>query len=231
MTAARRRAADLIAPTRPMTETPIPKTAKPCAEDYRRQHKLRLEHMPWLYFSLKAKHQQWAHPWQADLQCKLAALETVQFSEHCFLAPSATLFAEPGRDIIVGDRSSLAANCYLHGPIRLGKEVSINPNCRLEGGRAGIVIGDKTRIAAGCNMYAFNHGLQADTPIKDQPVSSKGIRIGQDVWVGANTAITDGVTVGDHAVIGINSTVTRDVPAYAIVAGSPARVIGDRRTS
>jgi acetyltransferase-like isoleucine patch superfamily enzyme len=47
--------------------------------------------------------------------------------------------------------------------------------------------------------------------------------------VGANAGITDGVRIGDHAVVGMGAVVTRDVPAYAIVAGAPARVIGDRR--
>ena len=53
--------------------------------------------------------------------------------------------------------------------------------------------------------------------------------IGDDVWIGAHCTITDGVTIGEGAVVGANSVVTRDVPAYAIVAGVPARVIGDRR--
>lgn len=204
-------------------------TFQPTAEDYRAQHKRRLDFMPWLYFTLKAKHREWVTPWQAALQRQISALETVRFGENCFVASTANLFAEPGRDIVVGANSSIAANCYLHGPIQLGTEVSINPDCRLEGNRAGIIIGNKTRIAAGCQIYAFNHGIAPTRAIKDQAVESKGIRIGEDVWVGANCAITDGVTIGDHAVVGINSTVTRDVPAFAIVAGSPARQIGDRR--
>jgi len=51
----------------------------------------------------------------------------------------------------------------------------------------------------------------------------------EDVWIGARCGIVDGVTIGNHAVVGMNSTVTKDVPDYAIVAGSPARIIGDRR--
>lgn len=60
-------------------------------------------------------------------------------------------------------------------------------------------------------------------------MTSRGITLGVDVWVGANAGITDGVTVGDHAVIGMGAVVTSDVPPWAIVGGVPARVIGDRR--
>lgn len=51
-----------------------------------------------------------------------------------------------------------------------------------------------------------------------------GVRIGEDVWIGAGAGVTDGVTIGEHAVVGMHAVVTRDVPAWAIVAGVPARV-------
>ncbi|MGL4833062.1 MAG: DapH/DapD/GlmU-related protein, partial [Shewanella sp.] len=65
--------------------------------------------------------------------------------------------------------------------------------------------------------------------IYKQPAQSTGIIIGNDVWIGAQAGIVDGVTIGDHAVIGMGCIVTKDVPDWAIVAGNPARVIGDRR--
>lgn len=205
--------------------------AEPAIDDdvYREQHKQRLNHMPWLFYSLKPKHQLWANAWQQARQRQLMALETVHIGERCFIASNARIFAEPGRTIHIGDHTAIAADCYLHGPIRLGKHVSLNQHCRLEGSRAGIVIGDHSRIAANCHFYAFNHGISPDLPVHQQPITSKGIHVGIDVWIGAACAITDGVRIGDHAVIGINSTVTRDVDAYAIMAGSPARKIGDRR--
>ena len=117
----------------------------------------------------------------------------------------------------------------MHGPITLGREVSINARASLDGGRRGISIGDGTRIASGAVLYAFDHGIAPDRPVREQPVKSRGIVLGQDVWIGANAGVTDGVQIGDHAVVGMGAVVTRDVPEWAIVGGSPARIIGDRR--
>lgn len=192
---------------------------------YREQHKQRLSYMPWLYHSLKPAQRAWAELWQRDIQQHLMAMETVTFGDNCFVAPQARLFAEPGRRIDVGSGSQIAADSVLHGPIRLGEHVSINQGVIMEGGRAGIDVGDHTRIAARCTLYAFNHGVATDRLIREQPVTSRGIRIGRDVWIGANVGIVDGVTIGDGAVVGMGSVVTRDVAPAMVVAGNPARPI------
>ena len=195
----------------------------------RAQHQRRLAWMPWLYFALKPRHKAWAEAWQAEVQALLLAQETVQLGAGCFIAPDAAIFGEPGRPVILGERCAVAAQAFLHGPITLGNDVSVNAGARLDGGRKGLFIGDATRIASGVAIYAFDHGLKPERDIKDQPVRSRGIHIGRDVWIGANAGITDGVRVGDHAVVAMGAVVTRDVPDWAIVGGVPARVIGDRR--
>ncbi|MCL2916934.1 acyltransferase [Shewanella litorisediminis] len=199
------------------------------ADDFREQHKKRLSWMPWLYFSLKDKHKAWALPWQADIQSRLMQLETVHIGNRCFVAPEAELFAEPGRDIRMGDQCMIAAGVFIHGPVDMGDEVAINHGSSLDGGRVGIKIGNRTRIANNVTIYAFNHGMLPGEPIYTQKVSSKGIVIGEDVWIGAQAGIVDGVTIGNHAVVGMGAIVTRDVAPYSIVAGNPARPIGDRR--
>jgi acetyltransferase-like isoleucine patch superfamily enzyme len=124
---------------------------------------------------------------------------------------------------------TVAAQAFLHGPLTLGSNVSINSRASLDGGAVGIVIGDGTRIASGASLYAFDHGLAPHRGIREQPVTSKGIVIGRDVWIGAHAGVTDGVRLGDHCVLGMGAVVTHDVPEYAVVAGVPARVVGDRR--
>ncbi len=196
---------------------------------YRDQHKLRLSWMPWLYASLKERHRAWAMAWQNEVQERLRELETVEIGVDCFIAPEARIFGEPGRSIVIGDRCTLAADVFLHGPIRLGNDVSINARASLDGGTKGISIGRGTRIATGAAIYAFDHGMAPDHAIRHQAVRSVGIAIGEDVWIGAMAGITDGVRIGDHAVVAMGAIVTKDVPPWAIVAGSPARTIGDRR--
>ena len=197
-------------------------------DQYLAQHKKRLSYMPWLYYSRKPKHKQWASRWQADVQARLASLETITFGEACFIAPEANLFAEPGRDIVIGSRSHIAADVFMHGPIELGEGCSINRGCTLDGGRAGIRIGHRTRIASDAHLFAFNHGMAPERNIADQPVTSTGITIGEDVWIGAGAGIVDGVSIGDKAIVGMKAVVTRSVPAGAKVAGNPARIIGWR---
>lgn len=192
---------------------------------YREQHKHRLNYMPWLYWSLKAKNRAWAETWQKEYQTYLMQMETIEIGENCFISPLAHIFAEPGRKISIGDHTFIAADCTLHGPLDIGNEVAINHHCILDGGRVGIKLHDQVRMAAYCHLYAFDHGMALEQPIYQQPVRSKGIEIGQDVWLGAHVGVKDGVKIGVKAVVGMNSMVTKNVDEAAIVVGNPAQFI------
>jgi acetyltransferase-like isoleucine patch superfamily enzyme len=188
--------------------------------------------MPYLYHrhrKLSTPHLAWSLEWQREVQERLMQLETVRMGESCFVAPEARVFGEPHRGIVLGDECSVAADVFLHGPITTGRRVSFNPGVSVDGGRAGVRLGDDVRIASGAKIYAFDHGLEADEPITEQKTRSAGIQIGSDVWIGANACITDGVVIGAHAVVGAGAVVTSDVPEWAIVGGVPARILGDRR--
>lgn len=195
---------------------------------YREQHKERLNYMPWLYWRLKPQQRLWADEWQKDWQTYLQDMETVIIEGDCFIASTAKLFAEPGRQITIAAGSFIGADCVLHGPVAIGQNVGINHHATLDGGKAGITIGDHCRIAAYCSIYSFNHKIEKQRLINDQNVSSDGIKLGKDVWLGAHVAVTDGTTINDGTVVGTRSVVTKDTEAYGVYAGNPARRISDR---
>jgi len=204
------------------------KPMPPSESDYRAQHQRRLSWMPWLYFSLRPAHAAWARAWQAEVHAALMQLETVEIDPSAFVAPEARIFAEPGRTVRIGPRAAVAAEAFLHGPIELGADVSVNHRVSMDGGSAGIRVGEGCRIATGATLYAFDHGTAPDRPVRSQPVRSRGIVIGRDVWVGAQAGITDGVTIGDGGVVGMGAVVTRDVEPGTVVGGVPARFIRKR---
>jgi acetyltransferase-like isoleucine patch superfamily enzyme len=164
---------------------------------------------------------------QARYQKKLAAAMKVKVGERCFISPEAAIIGRAGCHLQLGDDCYIAAQAYITGQVRLGSHCSINPFATL---RENIIGGNDIRIGAYACMVGANHGF-ADTeiPIRKQPHTSKGIRLGDDIWIGSHVMIVDGVTVGSHSILAAGAVVTKDVPPYAIVGGNPARVIRMRK--
>jgi carbonic anhydrase/acetyltransferase-like protein (isoleucine patch superfamily) len=79
------------------------------------------------------------------------------------------------------------------------------------------------------NINCADHGLGLGEPMRFQEGSYGPVLIGEDCWIGSHAVILKGVTIGDGAVVAAGAVVTGDVPAYAVVGGVPAKVIGDRR--
>ena len=205
-------------------------SSKPPSDRYAAQKRRRLSWMPRLWSNDSKHRTDDALAWQRELQETIASLETCTFGAGAFIAEDVRLFAERGRAIVVGDESCVAAGGYIHGPCVLGTNVSINCRCTIEGGSQGVRIGDDTRIGPNFSAFAFEHVFESpDASIREQGVTSKGITIGRDCWIGANVSVTDGVNIGDHAVVGIGAVVTRDVPAWSVSVGVPARVIKYRK--
>jgi acetyltransferase-like isoleucine patch superfamily enzyme len=72
----------------------------------------------------------------------------------------------------------------------------------------------------------FDHGsVEVDRPIRQQGIYKRDVDVGANVWIGYGACILRGVRIGDNAIIGTNSVVTRDVPANAVVGGVPARIL------
>ena len=141
-----------------------------------------------------------------------------------FIAPNAAVYCDDG--LTVGDRTYIAALAYLTGDLTFGADCSVNPFAVIRG---EIRMGDGVRIGAHTSILGFNHRMANDRPVFQQGIFSKGITIGDDVWIGSNATILDGVTVGSHVVIAAGAIVTKDVADWAVVAGNPARQLRDRR--
>ncbi|MYW70403.1 acyltransferase [Streptomyces sp. SID8379] len=152
--------------------------------------------------------------------------ESYQFGENTFVSP---LAAVQNEHLVLGAHSYIAAGAYLTGTLNTGRDCTINPYTTVRG---AIELGDAVRIGAHTSLLAFNHGFEdLHTEVFRQPITSQGIRIGNDVWIGSHVVVLDGITVGDGAVIGAGSVVTKDVPPAAVVGGNPARVLRWRGTS
>jgi acetyltransferase-like isoleucine patch superfamily enzyme len=115
------------------------------------------------------------------------------------------------------------------GRIAIGARCAISSFNHISTGDEDLVIGDHVRIAPNVTILGADRKIkQRDVLIMDQGRSHKSTNIGDDVLIGAGAVILPGCRIGIGAVIGAGSVVTRDVAPYAIVAGSPARVIGQR---
>ncbi|MFO6423190.1 sugar O-acetyltransferase [Motilimonas sp. KMU-193] len=110
-----------------------------------------------------------------------------------------------------------------------GKTISIGDNCFINMGvtmldNAPITIGNHVLIGPACQFYTASHPLDYQAR-RAWGFSCKPIVVEDDVWIGGNVVICQGVTVGARAVIAAGSVVTQDVPADSMVGGSPAKVI------
>ena len=105
--------------------------------------------------------------------------------------------------------------------IKIGKNVFINACCRFQD-QGGIEIGDGSLIGHNTTIATLNHDFNPDKRANLHP---SPVKIGKNVWIGSDCTILPGIEIGDGAVIGAGSIVTKNVPANSIAVGSPARVI------
>jgi acetyltransferase-like isoleucine patch superfamily enzyme len=135
-------------------------------------------------------------------------------------------FKQPLRPILAIGALSYAANLQIHDfqesmhPDQADGIVEIGRCCSLADGVQIMIYGDHDYRAITTSPLL----PLAARPKIAEPIASENVRIGNDVWIGIGATILSGVTIGDGAVIGAKSVVTRDVPPYAIVAGNPAVV-------
>jgi acetyltransferase-like isoleucine patch superfamily enzyme len=108
--------------------------------------------------------------------------------------------------------------------LRIGPDTYINRNTMLDATES-LEIGSHCAIGPGCYLTDHDHGLDPSLPPLGQPMLSAPTRLGNEVWLGANVVVLKGVTIGESAVVGAGSVVTKDIPAGAVAVGVPARVV------
>ncbi len=152
-----------------------------------------------------------------DRNCYIDALaiDGVNFGERCSVGMGTTIMCTSsmdslGKGLKVGNRTSLGT----HG---------------LWGCAGGIEVGDNCLFGNFVTLHSENHIYEDPTKtIREQGVSHKGIKIGNDCWVGTKVTILDGTVVGDGCVIAAGAVVRGIIPPYSVVGGVPAKILKHR---
>lgn len=166
-----------------------------------------------------------------------------QIGADCRIAASVTVMRFPGTGakgdaICVGNRVSLyeSVRLVIGDPaqhpdtgIHIHDDVIINAFCYLSG-EGGLEIDEKVLLGSHVRLLSAGHQVDGTEPcIWDNPLTYARIHIGRGAWIGAGATVLEGVSIGEGAVVGAGSVVTRAVPAFAIVAGNPARLLRYRK--
>lgn len=134
----------------------------------------------------------------------------------------------PYRNFSLGKRSVIESFCCINnavGDIVIGDDTRIGIHNTIIG---PVTIGSHVNLAQGVVVTALNHNFK-DTShlISEQGIITNQVTINDDVWIGANTVILPGVTIGKHVVVAAGAVVTKDVPDNCVVGGIPARILKD----
>jgi acetyltransferase-like isoleucine patch superfamily enzyme len=146
----------------------------------------------------------------------------------CFIGPRVTLEIGKRARVELGRWSWLGHGTKIRcheGVVSIGAKTVMGQECTISAYQH-VKIGRECVIADRVMFIDFDHGVvEVERPIRLQGIYKRDVNVGNNVWIGYGACILRGVTVGDNAIIGTNSVVTKDVPANAVVAGLPARII------
>jgi acetyltransferase-like isoleucine patch superfamily enzyme len=155
-----------------------------------------------------------------------------------------------GDNVVIDDGCVLDAKGYTNRGITIGSGVFVGRHSSLNTKDGDLVLEDGVNIGTFCTVFSASsvrigaHTLVAGysyiiggghafdetgVPVIDQARPSRGIAIGEGGWIGAGVSILDGVTIGRAAIVGANAVVTKDLPDFAVAAGTPASILRMRR--
>ena len=155
--------------------------------------------------------------------------------KQCFIDDGVTLFAHPdGGEIRLGEGVHIYRGTIIEigkgGSVTIGDHSHIQSHCNIKGFLSSTRIGRNVQIAPHCGFSPYEHGFHdTGASIREQAITSKGdIVLADDVWLGLNVQVLDGVSIGKGTVIGAGAVVTKSMPANSICVGVPARVLRQR---
>jgi acetyltransferase-like isoleucine patch superfamily enzyme len=132
-----------------------------------------------------------------------------------------------GRGVVVGSFTKIKA---AGGALNIGPHTRIATGCFLDAQAGGLDIGSGCLIGPNCVLLSSNYKFdQLGVPLEDQGMTSLGTRIGNNVFIGANSVVLDGSDIGEDTIIAPGSVVSGRIPPRVIAGGNPARVIFERR--
>ena len=155
----------------------------------------------------------------------------LQLGPHVILCDQVTIQqTSAGGTITLGERVCVDSHTVLEtgqgGTITIGAYTALGPGSELSAYLGNIRIGRHVMFGSYCRVFTHNHGMDPGLLMQQQSLTSKGdVIIEDDVWLGSGAIVVSGVHIGERAVVGAGSVVTKHVPANAIVVGNPARVV------
>ena len=151
----------------------------------------------------------------------------------CFVCPGVKITIGRDAKLYLGRWSWIGHGCKIRvheGEVRFGAKSVMGQECTISAFQH-ISIGRECIIADRAMFIDFDHGMvEVERPIREQGIYKRDVRIGHNIWVGYGVCVLRGVTVGDNAVLGTSAVVVKDIPANAVAAGAPARVLRLRET-
>jgi len=156
----------------------------------------------------------------------------IELGKNVYISNDSKIETRYGGSIKIGDNVIIFDGVLIlsdGGDVRIGNGCQINPYSIIYGTGCGTKIGSDVLIAGHCMIIPANHTFSdKSSTIKNQTIRSKGIIIGDDVWIAHGSTITDGITIGKGAVIAAGAVVNESVPPYTVYGGMPAEYIKDR---
>ncbi len=145
-----------------------------------------------------------------------------------FVCPKTTFEIGPNAVVRLGRWSWIGHGCKIRaheGVVEIGAKSVLGQECTISAFQH-VSIGRECILADRVMLIDFDHGVvEVDRPVRDQGIYKRDVRVGHNVWIGYGACLLRGVTVGDNAIVGTSTVVTRDVESNAVVAGAPARVL------